>query len=113
MECRECHIKGIPPAKQTSADEAEKLRQEERATALRKAPYGGYTDQEHPPLDGNVALSITYKRGWGKSDAANIIGGIADALQRVFYLDDAQLVEINYKEERGEEDEYWIKVEER
>ncbi|NWG11230.1 RusA family crossover junction endodeoxyribonuclease [Candidatus Bathyarchaeota archaeon] len=63
-------------------------------------------------LKHSIRLSITYHRQKGKSDAVNIIGGIADALNGIAYDDDSQITQINYQETKGSFDEYTIIVEE-
>jgi Holliday junction resolvase RusA-like endonuclease len=92
-------IVDVPPVKQASIgnhrDNA-KRRKRLRDEALRVAkgkPYAFYGETK-------VRLTILYLRSNGKLDAANIIGGIADALQGFFYENDRQLVEIDYKEEQ-------------
>jgi hypothetical protein len=51
------------------------------------------------PMTAKISLDITYQRFKGDNDAANIIGGICDALQRLFYADDKQVIGITYREE--------------
>lgn len=46
-----------------------------------------------------VKMTISYRRSEGKHDAANIISGIADAMQGPFYQDDNQISEIHYIEQ--------------
>ena len=46
-----------------------------------------------------VSISaVVHRRSHGGVDAANIIGGIADALEEPFYKDDSQIAEVYYKE---------------
>ena len=104
----EFHVTGFPPYKQTPVDGVEKGHQVERARLLSEA-----ASRSSQQLEGRVALAIRYKRKAGRSDAANIIGGIADTLQGICYVNDSQLKEIHYTEEAGDEDEYWVVVEER
>ena len=60
----------------------------------------------HPwdPMNAKIGLSINYIRVKGGNDAANIVGGICDALQGVLYADDRQIVKIVYAEESAGED---------
>ena len=57
--------------------------------------------------DAKVKLTIMYGRNRGKLDAANIVGGIADALQGTFYEDDGQSVQIYYEEEINKKKDYY------
>ena len=58
------------------------------------------------PMSAKIALGITYTRVNGENDAANIIGGISDALQGVFYANDKQIGSISYWEDQaGEADD--------
>jgi len=63
-------------------------------------------------MRGKVHLKVEYHRHKGRSDAANIIDGIADALNKIAYVDDKQIVEIHYHEALGKVDEYWVEIEE-
>ena len=56
-------------------------------------------------------MKVRYVRSAGKADALNILGGIGDALQGIAYEDDRQIRRVEYVEERGERDEYWVEVE--
>ena len=51
------------------------------------------------PMSAKIELIVAYRRANGDNDAANIIGGICDALQGVFYSDDRQIVNVHYSEE--------------
>jgi Holliday junction resolvase RusA-like endonuclease len=60
-----------------------------------------------------VALAVAYVRAQKARDAANIIGGIADALQGILYKNDSKLVEIHYSElpiGKNQKDEYRVEV---
>ena len=50
------------------------------------------------PMSAKIELDITYTRVKGDNDAANIIGGICDALQGIFYANDKQVETIKYSE---------------
>jgi Holliday junction resolvase RusA-like endonuclease len=108
LEVRKLHVKGIPPYKQAPADRREKENQMTRIKALRR-------EAEHTfptPIKQSIRLTIMYRRQKGRSDAANIIGGIADALNGIAYGDDKQITQINYQETKGNVDEYQIIIEE-
>jgi len=105
------HVVGLPPYKQTPADKKEKQSQEERKDRLRREVFSH--KNEGLFFAKKIVLSIRYQRAKGLSDAANIIGGIADALQGVLYLNDARITEIRYIENlapEGAVDEYWVEV---
>ena len=103
------HVEGKPPYKQSPADYSEKKNQQERRDILHDNAKRACLE----PLKGSVKLIINYRRYRGMSDAANIIGGIADALENILYEDDKQIGEILYSESNGNKDEYWVKVEPR
>ena len=63
-----------------------------------KQQAGGVAVFPWDPMSASVVLQIQYTRAKGENDAANIIGGIADALQEILYADDKQLVKITYAE---------------
>ncbi len=99
-------LPSIPPYKQTPANKNERILQKARREALRtkareicKSPRNDY-----------VSLDILYWRGKGGADPANIIGGIADALQGIVYDNDSQIKTIHYSERKGGEDLYTISV---
>jgi len=97
----------IPPYKQTPAGRRERQNQEIRAHALKVE-----ADRQFGSLlRGNVRLRIEYHRHSGRSDVANIIGGIADALNRIAYADDKQIIEIHYREVKGDVDWYQVVIE--
>jgi Holliday junction resolvase RusA-like endonuclease len=103
------HVKEIPPYKQTPADRREKETQRIRIKALKEEAGG---KSEISTSKKNIRLTIDYSRCKGRSDAANIIGGIADALNGIAYDDDRQITEINYQETKGSVDEYQAIIEE-
>ena len=57
-----------------------------------------------------VKIEITYHRGKGRADSTNIIGGIADALNKIAYNDDRQIKEVHYSENKKTTDEYWVSI---
>jgi len=103
------HVKEIPPYKQTPADRKERVNQKIRVDALRKEAVRIFAS---PIRQKSVRLRIEYSRNKGRSDATNIIGGIADSLNGIAYDDDRQITEIHYEEKKGNIDEYQVIVEE-
>ena len=101
----EISILGIPPYKQIPAKNERKA-QNERREALRKKAREIFD----LPNSNNVSLNIIYSRHKGKADTANIIGGIADALQGVAYKNDRQIKTIHYCEKEGKGDQYTISI---
>jgi len=101
-------VEGIPPYKQTPADGAEATRQLERREILRQRAREEFLDK--PVESGRISLDITYYRHTGRSDAANIVGGIADSLEGILYVNDRMIGEIFYIEEPGKQDSYEISV---
>ncbi len=103
----EISVQFIPPYKQSRASKEEGNHQSERTEKLQNAAREKYTS---PPTSGGVNLSIIYYRHKGRADSANIIGGIADALQNIVYENDRQLKSIQYKETKADEDLYTISI---
>ena len=64
-----------------------------------KHQTGGLSVFPWNPMSARVGLDIQYTRAKGENDSANIIGGIADALQGILYANDNQLVKITYAEQ--------------
>ena len=97
---------GIPPVKHPGKNQKKKnndnrlkLKQNAR-TIARNTQW---------PLDyyhKDVKLTIKYYRGKAKYDSANLINGIADALQGPCYDNDSQLVEVHYTELIGRNKKY-------
>lgn len=56
------------------------------------------------------AVSIRYMRNKGRSDSANIVGGILDGLQGIVFENDNQVVEIFYTEGRAAHDSFQVVV---
>lgn len=109
METKKLYVKENPPYKQTPADSSERKNQKIRTNALRREAEKQF---KTPITRKNIRLIIRYCRCKGKPDAVNVIGGIADALNRIAYEDDRQITEIHYMEIRGDIDEYHVSVEE-
>lgn len=101
-------VEGKPPVKQTPANKREKLDQQARTKLLRDEAGKEWNGQR---LIGDPCwMRVEYRRSKGASDSANIIGGIADSLQKIVISDDRQLVEIHYTEKKGSSDMYDITV---
>ena len=103
-----------PPVKQVPADAAERASQQALAAAL-KAEF----DKTYPSgwpmfmLGVDLELVVRYERGHRQSDSANIIGGIADQLERLnVYHSDKQLRRIDYDERRSADgvDRFTVRV---
>ena len=102
----EFSVSGMPPYKQTPANNDEREHQHERRELLKaeaRKICKSLTINE-------VRLDIIYSRHSGKADPANIIGGIADALQGIVYVNDRQIKTIHYIEKEGDKDQYTISI---
>jgi len=102
----EIPVRGIPPYKSTPADSLERKRQRSYRESLRSEAQKHFKE----PIMGDVRMEIYYTRAKGRADPANIIGGVADALEGIAYINDRQLVEIHYREEKGRIDEYLVRI---
>jgi Holliday junction resolvase RusA-like endonuclease len=100
-------VESVPPWKQAPADEEERTRQVQRKSNLLEKAQAVF---RIAPLQTPCALAIRYSRCSGGPDAANIIGGVADALQGIIYVNDNQLHEISYVEWLGNRDWYQVTV---
>lgn len=98
----------MPPWKQTAADESEKRRQAERKESLQKRAKEAFKASD--PISTQCAVSVHYSRKKGRSDSANIIGGILDSLQGIIFYNDNQVVEVSYTESPSSQDWYQVKV---
>ena len=108
---------GLPPFKagagpartRTGAQQRQQLFKETAQQALKnwRAEQGVGDSVIFPwnPMSARISLTIVYSRAKGENDAANIVGGISDALQGVFYANDKQIVGIVYSEETLDESE--------
>lgn len=119
--CR-IEFKGLPPFKvnpgtgrgRVGAQERQRLFKEAAERTLRKwrAEQGAGDSVVFPwePMSSRISLNIVYSRVKGENDSANIIGGICDALQNIFYADDRQVVNIRYSEAmlNGSEDDHLL-----
>ena len=100
-------LPSIPPYKQTPANKNERILQKARREALRTKAR----EICKSPRNDCVSLDIVYWRDKGRADPANIIGGIADALQGIVYDNDNQIKTIHYSEIEGSKDLYTVSVE--
>lgn len=100
-------VDAVPPWKQIPADEAEKRRQEDRKKALQERAKKAL---RVAPLSTPCTVSIRYFRKEGRSDSANIIGGVLNSLQNIIFKNDNQVVEISYTEWPGSRDWYQVTV---
>ena len=100
-------FEGLPPFKGSGPNAARgKQRQydfrlrAQRAFASWRTSGAGVAGVGFPwdPMLSAISLSMTYERGTGANDAANIVGGVCDALQDVAYADDKQVRHILYAE---------------
>lgn len=122
--CR-IEFKGLPPFKsnpgigrgRAGAQERQRLFKEAAQRTLRKwrAEQGAGDSIVFPwePMSSRISLSILYTRAKGENDSANIVGGICDALQGIFYADDRQVVDIRYSEvilNDSEDDHLFVEV---
>ena len=105
-------VAGIPPVKSPSIGghgENKKRKQKFEREAVRIAKETG---RELELYGKCVRLTIVYHRYRGNVDAANIIGGVADALEGPFYRNDRQITEVRYKEDPSKKkDEYTVGLE--
>jgi len=104
-------VRFAPPWKQAPANGQERERQDVRRQELVEA--ANRTIQSHIgfPWTASVRIEIRYTRhGRSGPDPANIIGGIADALQGIAYQNDRQLTQIRYDESGGSFDEYEVQL---
>jgi len=102
----EFSIRSKPPYKQAPANSSEKENQKLYRQNLEIEARNHFSK----PIKGNIRIEITHTRAKGRSDAANIVGGIADALQGIGFEDDRQIVEIHYREEKGNMDSYLVRI---
>lgn len=101
-------VDAMPPWKQSPADENEKRRQAERRKALQEKAREIF--KASFPLLTPCAVSIRYSRKVGKSDSANIVGGVLDSLENIVFKNDNQVKEIFYAEWQGDKDWYQVTV---
>jgi len=103
-------IKGIPPVKSLAYSAQHKENRKRRDRLLKEAVRVAKDNRQEYVLYGkDVKLGIIYRRSQGNMDSTNIIGGIADVLEGVFYKDDSQIREVHYKEHlRKKRDDYEV-----
>jgi len=102
----EIPVRGIPPYKSIPADSSERKKQRSYRERLRSEAQKHFKE----PIMGDIRMEIYYTRAKGRADPANIIGGVADALEGIAYINDRQLVEIHYREEKGRIDKYLVRI---
>lgn len=101
-------VDSAPPWKQIAADNAERARQAECRDSLQRKAREVFSGSA--PLSANCAVTIHYSRSRGRSDSANIIGGILDSLQGIIFDNDNQVTEITYIEWPGSQDWYQVTI---
>jgi hypothetical protein len=96
----ELRVDFAPPVKQTAANAAERASQAALVQATREAFFAKHPDGwPMYPSHVDLQLVVRYERGRRRSDGANVIGGIADQLERLgVYHSDLQLRRIDYEE---------------
>ncbi len=99
-------VKNKPPYKQNHANKDEKADQEHYKQSCIDETKKNFLS----PTEGYLKIEIRYQRARGRMDSANIIGGIADALEKLVYKNDKQLKEIHYYEQTGSEDGYSVRI---
>ena len=104
-------VAGSPPYKQAPADASEAANQNQRRALLEgQAREAAMDAVAESPVSEPVCISITYRRARGRADAANVIGGIADGLEGIAYVNDSQLKEAHYVEQTSSEESYSVTV---
>ena len=99
-------VKSKPPYNHDPADAEEKENQVKYKQACMTEAMKHFV----MPVKEDLKMEVIYQRFRGRMDSANIIGGIADALNKIAYKDDIQLREIQYSELRGNEDGYSVRI---
>jgi len=101
-------VEGLPPSKHIPASVREGIELKERRERLKKAAKEAYGRPF--PFGDDVILTVRYSRHQGKDEGVNIIGGVADGLRSIIYSDDGLVTEIQYREEAGDREGYWVEV---
>ena len=65
-------------------------------------------------LKGDLTLEVEQEIGRGdrRTDVANLIGGIANTLEGIIYINDNQIKEVHYKQTPSDRDAYKVKIRE-
>lgn len=65
-------------------------------------------------LKGNVSLEVEHEIFMGdrRTDVVNLIGGIANVLERIVYSNDNQIKEIHFKQVLSQSDLYKVRIRE-
>ena len=95
-----------PPYKQTPAGASERKNQKAYRDALVAEARRSFPQ----PREGRIRIDVSYSRASGRADAMNILGGIADSLQGIAYLNDRQIVNVNYSERKARTDQYTVRL---
>jgi len=95
----ELNVLGVPPVKHPASNQKE--RNKRRQVKLRQEALNETRRIDWPVnlYEKRMKLTIFYNRRQANIDSANIIEGIADALEGPCYHNDDQLVEIHYSEQ--------------
>ncbi len=66
------------------------------------------------PLEGNIALEVNHEilMGDRRTDVVNLVGGIANVLEGILYINDNQIKEILFKQIEAQRDYYCIRIRE-
>lgn len=100
-------VPGEPPSASMPADAEGKALMEEAVKTLRDLAR---ETSCCPPTRDAVALAIRHIRKASRADAADIMRGVADALQGVLYEHAIQIHEASYSERPGEREHYQVFV---
>lgn len=103
-------VKCKPPYKQSWASSSERGNQKSRKEKLQEEAKKKVSDLHGSLMSGDLTMKVVYTRSKGRADAANILGGIADSLQKIVYENDRCLTKIDYSEKKGNEEEYVVEI---
>lgn len=103
-------VKCIPPWKQLPAGASERRNQKSRKEKLQEEAKKKVSDLHGSLITGDLRMKVVYIRSKGRADATNILGGIADSLQKIVYENDKFLTKIDYSEVKGNADEYVVEI---
>ena len=101
-------VEGLPPCRRIPANVREGIELKDRRERLKKAAKEAYGRTF--PFGDEVVLVVRYSRRLGTDEGVSIIGGVADGLRSVLYTDDGLVTELQYREEVGEREGYWVEV---
>jgi len=65
-------------------------------------------------LTGKIVLEVRHKicAGDRRTDVVNLIGGIANVLEGIIYINDNQIKEIHFKQIESQKDSFYIRIRE-